>query len=331
MRKTRLGVLFLTGCMVMALCACGNQDSGKETSGPVQMEAEDVTDISREEAQGEEASNWGKITLELKDVSETAQVYAVITCEKDGAQIWQHTTPTYYVGQVDTIEEIGVCNGMYYFAEQGTVTALDVQTGEVRWQNQELEGSGVAYDFDEHGTLYIAGYFSPDLMMIDKDGKTLKKLARLDEEKHYWPYQVDYEDGYVYITYECYDDWNWDEKAYPEGHGLSYRVSDGSIGVEHNVTEAAPQLAGSYENTNFDTLQVDYLGEDTYLINMSLYRTQYISNLKGQREGDTVVFEGDYENGFSYKGQIEKAGDQIVLTITETTDPTISVGQKYYF
>jgi len=89
------------------------------------------------------------------------------------------------------VGEIGIKNGMYYLYADGCVITLDLNTGQEIWNYPAIGGtaSNGFFDFDDAGTLYICGHYGPDLAVVDKDGKLLKKIVSFDED-YYWADEI---------------------------------------------------------------------------------------------------------------------------------------------
>lgn len=137
---------------------------------------------------------------------EGSQESAVITgYDAEGNTVWSHTTESYEVAQMTRLHPIGVWENHYYYVEDGTVVALEKNTGELLWENGDFSGSPAPNEAScmicDDGTLYLTGYFGPDFMVIDKDGNTVIRFASLDPEL-YWPYRLHIEYDMVVITME---------------------------------------------------------------------------------------------------------------------------------
>lgn len=72
-------------------------------------------------------------------------------------------------------------DGCVYLVENGSIKSLDFFTGAVKWTNSDFGGSPAedAYTFSSSGKLYIAGYYGPDLFVVDSDGKTICRVNSL--------------------------------------------------------------------------------------------------------------------------------------------------------
>lgn len=263
---------------------------------------------------------------------------SILGIAENGEVIWEYQTGEYPIAQLDQTEEIGLYNGMYYFCEDGAIIAFHPQTGEIIWKNESFYGAGVCYDFDEQGNLYIAGYFGPDLMIIDKNGRTVDKFQALSDDVYLWPYKLDYAQEHVFITYEHYDSWNWAERPFWEnggepqygGYTRSYSLQDGSIDTEYNAIESEPQYHCYYQENQGQSLQIDYLGENVYLVNVLVEGTVCATNLIGYLEGDKISFSGANET-YDYAGTVYKEQGGMVVKFHETNNGQLILGKEYLF
>lgn len=88
---------------------------------------------------------------------------------------------------------------MYYFNESGTIIALDPDSGNVIWKNDEFGGASICFAFAENGDIFVAGFYGPDLCWIDRDGKTVRRTESIDD-RYYWPSNIRIRTDYVEIT-----------------------------------------------------------------------------------------------------------------------------------
>lgn len=141
------------------------------------------------------------VTVErLEDGS--GYIRAVFTgISSQGEAVWTYETGTYPMAQLDVINDIGAYNGNYYLVENGSVCALSIADGSVRWVNREFGGSAYCSVFDQKGTLYLCGFLGPDLFIVDANGNTVKKIDSFDPE-YVWPSQIVHQGSQVAITFE---------------------------------------------------------------------------------------------------------------------------------
>ena len=138
------------------------------------------------------------IELKTENDAENAMVQAFITgYDDDGKVLWTYETKKDYIGQCDSFKEIGVMSHQYIFVAWGEVISLDPATGGVNWVNSDFQGYGVSVTTDYEGdTLYMSGYFGPDLFVMDLNGNTINRVNVSDED-YYWPYELTWENEHA--------------------------------------------------------------------------------------------------------------------------------------
>lgn len=173
----RIISLILVPFLLLGLVACGN---GGRTFGGQEPKVEGLK--PKVEAPKVEAPKVASIEMNL-EYNDEAQVRGFITASSsDGSAVWEYETKTCYVGQYDTIQEIGLSPAGYMFLEEGTVYCLDSSTGEVRWINEDFGGEGAFWDFDDKGSIYLSGAYAPWLVGIDIEGKTIANYREVPAE-----------------------------------------------------------------------------------------------------------------------------------------------------
>lgn len=116
-------------------------------------------------------------------------------------KVWQYEARSSHgITELEAIQEIGIVGDTYYLNEDGTIVALALNSGRVLWKNADFGGASLSFAADEQGTLYLCGYYGPDLCAIDRNGNTLIDVQHFSPELQ-WPYEIRYESGAVYITF----------------------------------------------------------------------------------------------------------------------------------
>lgn len=106
-----------------------------------------------------------------------ANEYAVIKgVDDEGQEIWSITTDKFGRTDGQTVSEIGLNNGIFYYAEFGTIVALSVTDGTELWRNRDYGGEISASDFGDNGCVYLCGYHGPAFFAMDSEGNTLAKI-----------------------------------------------------------------------------------------------------------------------------------------------------------
>ena len=119
-----------------------------------------------------------------------------------------------YVTSVDTITELSATEAflagtaddpkvMIYNSIKG-LYMIDLETGELLWERTGEElglSGGLCYDVGEDGTMYLAGYYSTDIVAVAMDGSILWRNDA-DNSAIYWPYRISVLGDEVVVDYE---------------------------------------------------------------------------------------------------------------------------------
>ncbi len=204
-------------CVLLAGCTLINPNKPEEIFNPGNVQADpvktgdgkdgDVTDVKDKE---EEKNTVVPSSFEvIKEYSnDNCSYFDHLTAYDDkGNVLWVFDTGEIMIAQCDASMDIGVRESGYYYIADQILYCLDILTGEVKWKSDVEVGNGNSYDFDENDTIYLCGYFGPELVIIDKNGKTVAEYKSLKDpegilDDFYWLYDIDYEDGKVRLTYE---------------------------------------------------------------------------------------------------------------------------------
>jgi len=178
----------------------------------LQSESNDFMQAEEEEEISDELGENGQYVIageeftyffEPKYDENACKEYATITCYGDKGSYWMYETDKYDVGQCSTVEFLESQAECIFINEGGTIIALDATNGNILWQNSEYQGSGSVSTMDEKGYLYVAGYFSPALMIIDTNGNTVYRVAQFGD--YFWPYDMFLEDNMLTILFDSAD------------------------------------------------------------------------------------------------------------------------------
>ena len=238
MKKSKIILTMATMASVLALTGCNAeitlQDStGEEmstivieTSTEEDMETNEVTntetvvtnttgnnvgndqeDFTEEVTEGNE--DWNYVLtpdeefaylFEVKYDESTSKEYATIVCQGERGEYWTYETDKYEVGQCSSLEILESPVNVIYLNEGGIIKALNISDGKILWQNSEYCGSGTVCTMDEDDNLYVAGFDSPSLMIIDPNGQTLLRVPQFAE--YFWPYDMYIEDNMLTILFD---------------------------------------------------------------------------------------------------------------------------------
>lgn len=176
----------------------------------------------------ENSSNNEVVKVDCVDIYAEERYLIIYGYDKNANIVWQYKTPIESpVPQFTNLEYIGTYEyELVYVNEFGTIKALDFQTGEVLFSNNEYQDGQSVSHIDLNGNLYLYGSYKLEdvVFIMDKEGKNIKKIdisKYVDEKKV--PYAVDLvrmdtlcsgeEAIELHITYEGYTEENIDEET----------------------------------------------------------------------------------------------------------------------
>ena len=142
-------------------------------------------------------------SFNLKTDENTYQEYATIICQGEKGIYWVYETDRFEVAQCSNVELIASTASCIYINEGGTITAINLTDGKVLWRNSDYQGGGTVSEMDDDGNLYLAGYFSPALLILDPNGNTVLKVDEFAD--YYWPYEMTIDGNQLTIEYDCDD------------------------------------------------------------------------------------------------------------------------------
>ena len=130
--------------------------------------------------------------------------YAIITgYNEDGTKEWTIETPKVNQVEPSAATEIGIYKKRYYYEANGTIYAVKLSNGEQIWE-KAVGLAIVASDFDEKGTLYCCGWYPPYLLVVNKDGELVKRIAEFTDAPNYtMPYDIKYLNDHLEIKMEA--------------------------------------------------------------------------------------------------------------------------------
>ena len=200
--------------------------------------------------------NQAVVSVEFTSEYENSRQYAVIRgLNQAGEEIWKKETEHFLATELDRVNEIGMREEVYYYAAGGTVTALDLQSGEVLWENEEFQGASLSYSFGSDGQLYLCGYYGPDFFAVDQEGNTLCRIDSFSAQ-YQWPHGIRCSGEQAVVTVS--------EAASGEEAEITVNLSDYSFElpeVPEQTPEAAAQMTleeicravENYYNTAYHT------------------------------------------------------------------------------
>lgn len=139
-------------------------------------------------------------------VEEEGKCYAVIKAYDGKKLVWEYKTPEGYVTELESVSEIYQNNETAYFTAHGTLYAIDITSGEVKWTHGGV-GASNRICFDKYNNIYVSGYYGPNVVIITKDGERIY----IDNDGSYcWVDKLEIADDVLYIHYLLDDMGNTD-------------------------------------------------------------------------------------------------------------------------
>lgn len=197
MKLKRILVVAMAAMLSLSMYACGKEDTDEKGKEPSKRQEEEI----------EENVNLNLFFSVETDNNEAKQTAFLTAYDEDGEECWTYTVEDIYLTELDCCQDIGLTDSGYLFVANGEVYCINdknADEAELLWKNSDFEGAGASFCFDEKGNLLICGYYGPDLMIIDKDGNTVKKFDHIDglSEDTFWPYDMSCSDGTVTIMFD---------------------------------------------------------------------------------------------------------------------------------
>ena len=222
MKKRLVIILATVSALVLAGCSLIKTKPDVENPNPVEPQSQVVTVKPSEnpndyegpgdefpgglddDGRGDEEVDASSVVMEQITDPESDMMSAKVTgYDEDGNELWTYETKQDHTPQLDPFKEIGLFGRQYIFVAWGEVISLDIANGLENWVNKDFNGYSVCFTTDYEGdTLYLCGYFGPDLFVMDLEGRTINKVGVADED-YYWPYEITWENEHaVKIKYE---------------------------------------------------------------------------------------------------------------------------------
>lgn len=234
--------------------------------------------------------------LDIENISDEAAMIGHVSCyDGTGKLVWSYDTDKVYVSQLDNLQEIGFTSYGYLLLVDGNVICLakdGENAGKELWRNGLFGGASASWDFDENENLYICGYFGPELAVINPNGEMNALYHEAFAEDFYWPYKLDYEKGFVYISYEVND--------------LTIKIDPTTGTVEDIELKDQSDLANMLHGTWVDNIDDPYIyfGFDS--------------------DGTLIAFRDADEECYAYGGTWSCDESSFSLALDKTDDPLLN-------
>ena len=192
--KKKLLAIVLIACL-SGFCILGCSPS--QTAQPVSPTA--AQQVSDAEKVVEIRSETTAETVDDMDSGNgEATLYAL---NSQGQEVWTHTFTIEVITELPPVSPAAITADRVYVEIGGTLYALSLQDGTVLWALDDVGASMGAPLVDPNGsTIYLSGYYGPDLMAISQDGSELWRVNGIDTD-YYWCTELAFEGEYLKVTY----------------------------------------------------------------------------------------------------------------------------------
>lgn len=121
------------------------------------------------------------------------QEYALLYgLDRSDEPVWVRSTGAYEMTELEQVGEIGSWNDRFYYYAGGTVYAVRISDGGQLWANPDFQGASAVSDIGPDGTIYMCGYYEPDLFVTAAEGWTKYRIRDMVFTT-FWPSGVEYD------------------------------------------------------------------------------------------------------------------------------------------
>ena len=190
--------------------------------------------------------------------------------------------------------------GKVYLCDWGKLYILDEQTGNVLFQNTEINmGAAALYTFDENGYLYTASYLAP-IYKIDPTGKVI--LNTFISNLGYYHINKLYINSDSKLVVECPEDENLITKI---------ELNKDTFSIENVSSNYTSELNGEYKK-EIGTLKIDALSDAHIFYSFRLEKNNlgYVDGTATKQDGVYVSYRGENIITFKFVGNSIEVSEQ---------------------
>lgn len=100
------------------------------------------------------------------------RAYGIISAYEGKNLLWEYRTLVGRVAEFENISEVYRNGDIAYFAAGGTLYALDMASGALKWTHKGVSTAD-CFCFDKYGNVYVSAYYGPNVVVVDKSGNRL--------------------------------------------------------------------------------------------------------------------------------------------------------------
>lgn len=176
-----ISLFFVTGCNKEETVKTYDDIEFIEKKEPVKEE----TEIEENDFETLEYTYFSKPDISLFVTrstvgSEYADFYLYFVASRDGKDIWEYKTSAYFIGGAENGKYVfdGTNVEKVYIFETEYITAIDLSTGKVLWQNKDSIVKDVNNGIVINDILYVKTSWDKTIYAINKNtGKKIKNLV----------------------------------------------------------------------------------------------------------------------------------------------------------
>ena len=191
MKQKRLALGLSLSLALLCLVGCAPAQTAQPTASAAPSSAKDaVVEITSEttaETIDDMDSGSGEATLYAKNQA--------------GQEVWTHTFTIESMTELPPVSPAAITADRAYVEVGGTLYALSLADGAVLWALNDVGVPLEAPLVDADGTIYLSGYYGPDLIAISPDGGELWRVNGIDTD-YYWSSHLCFEGDLLKVTYD---------------------------------------------------------------------------------------------------------------------------------
>lgn len=250
-------------------------------------------------------------TSEIIDGS-TYEVMILNGVDEDGDTVWtKHVKGP--MGQMTVLKFLFVDGDYFYYKSYESVVKANISDGSTVWENSD--GAAIIdWVLGKDGTLYMTMGISPKFQAIDKDGKTIKVIDKLEGDLPYYELgKINLQGKKLYIEIFMGDTVPGENEHY-----LEMYISDFSY--------ILPELEGDYQSSDGNTDYEDIISG--YDPSQYSYFGYALVDIDGDGGDELIVHTGTCEADRKYIFYTIKDGNSIYLDEINAWHSALYMGEK---
>ena len=226
--------------------------------------------------------------FQMKTTFTDGKESAVLTAKDTAGNVkWTYYSDSYPAAELSAFSLILNDHGGIFVVENGTIKAFDYYTGSIKWENPDFKGSPAkdCYAFSSSDKLYIAGYYGPDLFVVDADGKTVCRADSLVSGS-YWADEIYFSGGDNMTIHYASDDRSFTFNVldyFDRRDSLAADIAAGYSSVDDYTPEQLAAMAQAYYERHYGYFppeaEVADHGDGTWTIHLYAFVTNEFAHM----------------------------------------------------